>query len=81
MTTRKDLHELVDWLPEGAWNDAHQVMLECLKNHDRLRHTLYTAPEEYPTEEEIAAIEEAYAAEARGEPSISDTELKRKLGL
>jgi hypothetical protein len=40
-----------------------------------------TAPEDDPTEDEIAAIEEAYEAIARGEPALSDEELKRELGL
>ena len=61
MTIREDLHSLVDWLPECAWEGARQTLLEHLKKHDPVAYALYTAPEddEPLTEEERAAIEEA----------------------
>ncbi len=82
MATREDLHALVDWLPECVWEEANETMLAQLKKHDPVRYALFTAPEddEPLTEEEIAAIDEAYQAIERGE-IISDEELKLELGL
>ena len=81
MTTLKDLHTLVDWLPECARAEARQILLQCLKKHDPVRYALFTAPEEEPTAAEIAAIEESYAAIAQGDRILSDAELKKDLGL
>ena len=63
MITRKDLHTLVDQLPEGEWPAAHQDLLKRLAKHDPLLNTLLTAPEEDEPEtaEEQAAIAEVYA--------------------
>ena len=81
MTTPKELHDLVDWLPEYAHAEARQTLLQYLKKHDPVRYALFTAPEEEPTAAEIAAVEESYAAIARGERILSDAELKKELGL
>ena len=81
MTTLKELHDLVNWLPECARAEAHQTLLHHLKKHDPVRYALFTAPEEEPTAAEIAAVEESYAAIARGERILSDAELKKELGL
>lgn len=83
MTTLKELHALVDWLPECARAEARQTLLQCLKKHDPVRYALFTAPEddEPETEDERAAMEEAYAEIARGEPMIPDEVLRRELGL
>lgn len=81
MTTLKELHDLVDWLPECARAEARQALLHHLQKHDPVRYALFTAPEEEPTAAEIAAVEESYAAIARGERILSDAELKKELGL
>ena len=81
MTVLKELHDLVDWLPECAHAEARQTLLQHLKKHDPVRYAFFTAPEEEPTAAEIAAVEESYAAIARGERILSDAELKKELGL
>lgn len=81
-TKKEELHELVDWLPEGLWEKAHKSLLSELKKADPVAYALYTAPEddEEETEEERLAVEEAYADIAAGR-IISDEELARELGL
>ena len=62
-TTREDLHILVDLLPEGAWDEANVLLLECLDDadDDMTPYDPLEAPEVPPTPAEIAAMEEAYA--------------------
>ena len=69
MATKEELHELVDWLPEGLWEKAHKSLLSELKKADPVAYALYTAPEddEEETEEERAAIEEVYRDIREGE--------------
>ena len=83
MTTLKELHDLVDWLPECAHAEARQTLLHHLKKHDPVRYALFTAPldDEPETAAERAAVAEAYAEIARGEPMIPDEVLRRELGL
>lgn len=83
MTTLKDLHNLVDWLPECAREEAYQILLTQLKKHDPVAYTFFTAPEddELLTAEEIAEIDEALAEIEQGEPMIPDAALARELGL
>ena len=83
MTTLKELHDLVDWLPECAHAEARQTLLLHLKKHDPVRYALFTAPldDEPETEAERAAVAEAYAEIDRGEPMIPDAVLRRELGL
>ena len=81
MTVREDLHSLVEWLPECAWEDAQRTLLEHLKKHDPLAYALYTAPEEDPEEDELEALAEAEEEMARGEPAITDDQLRKTLGL
>ena len=83
MTTLKELHDLIDWLPECARAEARQILLQRLKKHDPVRYALFTAPDddEPETEEERAAMEEAYAEIGRGEPMIPDEVLRQELGL
>ena len=83
MTALQDLHTLVDWLPECAREEAHQILLVHLKKHDPVAYAFFTAPEEDEplTEEEIAKIDEALAEIDRGEPMIPDAALARELGL
>ena len=82
MTTKETLHKLVDRLPEDEWEAVHQILEERLAKHDPVLRAFLTAPEddEPETEEERAAVAEAYEAIARGEV-VSDEELKRELGL
>ena len=81
-TKKEELHELVDWLPEGLWEKAHKSLLSELKKADPVAYALYTAPEddEEETEEERLAVQEAYEAIARGE-IISHEDLMQELGL
>ena len=83
MTILQDLHTLVDWLPEYAREEAHQILLAHLKKCDPVAYAFFTAPEEDEplTEEEIAEIDEALAEIDRGEPMIPDAALARELGL
>ena len=83
MATQEDLHALVDWLPECAWEEANETMLAQLKKHDPVRYAFFTAPEddEPETEKERAAVQEAYDAVAGGERMIPDEELRGELGL
>ncbi len=82
MTTREALHKLVDLLPESEWEPARRVLEERLSKHDPVLRAFLNAPEddEPETEEERAAVKEAYEAIARGEV-VSDEELRRDLGL
>ena len=82
MVTREELHQIVDWLPDDKLEAGRQAFLEFLKKTDPMLYTLITAPEddEPETEEERAAVEEAYAAISRGEV-ISHEDLMRELGL
>ena len=83
MTTLKDLHTLIDRLPECEWPAAQQSLLQHLAKHDPVLHALLNAPldDEPETEAERAAVAEAYAEIARGEPMIPDAVLRQELGL
>ena len=85
MTTREDLHTLIDCLPEGKWAEANRMLLECLEEGDT-ESVLYDpleAPEDDPTPAEIAAVEEAYAALRTGQAKLIPHEevMKRLLEL
>ena len=72
MTTREDLHTLIDCLPEGKWDEANRMLLEFLEEGEA-ESVLYDpleAPEDEPTPEEIAAVEEAYAALRTGRAKL-----------
>lgn len=81
MTTKDDLHHLVDELGDQDLADAERI-LEHLRAHgqDPLARKLLTAPidDEPETDEERAAVAEARAAIARGDV-VSDDELRREL--
>lgn len=81
MTTREELHRLIDALPESEWHAAHRF-LEYLQDRgtDPLLLALADAPEddEPVTPEEEAAVREAYQAIARGEV-VSLEEARRRL--
>jgi len=62
MTTRETLRKMVDLLPESEWEAARRVLEERLAKHDPVLRAFLNAPEddEPETEEERAAVEEAY---------------------
>ena len=69
MTTREELHNLVDQLPEGTLDDAHQALIECLAEHDPVFKSMLKAPEgdEPTTPEEDQSAEEGWQGYLRGE--------------
>ena len=80
MTALQDLHILVDWLPECAREEAHQILLAHLKKSDPVAYAFFTAPEddEPLTEEEIAKIDEALADD-NPEHWLSHEEVKNRM--
>ena len=80
MTILQDLHTLVDWLPECAQGEAHQILLAHLKKCDPVAYAFFTAPEEDEplTEEEIAKIDEALADD-NPEHWLSHEEVKNRM--
>ena len=80
MTALQDLHTLVDWLPECAREEAHQILLSHLKKCDPVAYAFFTAPEddEPLTEEEIAKIDEALADD-NPEHWLSHEEVKTRM--
>ena len=64
MTTKADLYRLIDLLPECEWEAVRQTLLKHLDQPDSEEYDLFDAPEDEPTPDEIAAIEE-YEAELR----------------
>ena len=68
LTTKEDLHTLVDRLPECAWDEANVLLQICLEDAegDTALYDLMDAPEVPPTPGEIAAMEEAYAEMREG---------------
>ena len=82
MVTREELHQIVDWLPDAMLAAGGQAGLDFLKQTDPVLYALVTAPEddEPETEEERAAVAEAYEDIAQGNV-ISHEELIRELGL
>ncbi|MYC28602.1 MAG: hypothetical protein F4X65_00720 [Chloroflexi bacterium] len=83
MVTREELHNIIDFLPDSVLAAGGQVFLDFLKKEDPVLFALLTAPQddEPETEEERAAVEEAYESIARGERMIPDAELAKELGL
>jgi hypothetical protein len=62
MTTKEDLYRLIDLLPECEWEAVRQTLLEHLAEPDEVAYDPLEAPEDEPTEAEVADIEEAYEA-------------------
>lgn len=80
MTTREDLHTLIDCLPEGKWAEANRMLLECLEEGDTVAYDPLEAPEVEPTPAEIADFEEYYAELREGRvKSIPHTEVVKYL--
>jgi hypothetical protein len=82
MTTKETLHKLVDFLPESEWEEIRQMLEERLAKHDPVLRAFLTAPEddEPETEEERAAVEEAYEDLKAGRV-VPWKEVKRELDL
>jgi ATP-dependent DNA ligase len=78
-TTRDELYRLIDSIPASQLDDARKA-LEPLA--DPMLTSLADAPEddEPETEEERAAVEEAWDGYRRGE-WVSADEVRRELGL
>jgi hypothetical protein len=83
VTTKDELHHLIDELGDRDLADAQRI-LEDIRAHgkDRVARKLLTAPidDEPETEEERAAVAEAWDAIRRGDV-VSDEDLRRQLGL
>ena len=62
MVTREELHNMIDFLPDSMLEASGRAFLDFLKKQDPVLYALITAPEddEPETEEERAAVEEAY---------------------
>lgn len=82
MVTKADLHRLIDELPERALPLAGRFLAELESDVSAPYVPLHEAPpdDEPETDEERAAVAEAWAAIARGDV-ISDEDLARELGL
>jgi hypothetical protein len=82
MTTREDLHRLVERLPEGTLEDARQSLAEYVAEGDAVLKSFLTAPlvDEPETEEERNAMAEAYEDLKAGRV-VSLEEVKHELGL
>ena len=81
--TKEALHRLIDELPDGDVPMAWRLLEPLRTNGDRgLPRVLAEAPwdDEPETDEERAAVEEAYEASARGEVYTLE-EVRRELGL
>lgn len=82
MTTKEEIHRIVDELPDGELLPARRF-LEYLRNlnEDPLARLLENAPidDEAETSEELQAVREGRSELARGEV-VPDEELWRRLG-
>ncbi len=80
MTTRESLHQLVDALPDEALPAAERS-LAAVQRTRGLPRVLAEAPldDEPLTDEDRAALAEAYAALASGD-EVADEDLERELG-
>ncbi len=76
------MHKLIDRLPKSEWEAVYRVLEERMAKHDPVLRAFLNAPEddEPESEEERAAVEEAYEDLKAGRV-VSDEELKRELGL
>jgi hypothetical protein len=82
MTTKANLHLLIDTLPDTELEAAERYLLFLREMADPVRRALLTAPwdDEPETEEERKAVQEAREELARGEVYPLD-EVKREFGL
>ena len=80
MTTRETLHKLVDLLPESEWEAARRALEERFSKHDPVLRAFLNAPEddEPESEEERAAVAEAYK-ELKSGKGLSHEDVKKRL--
>lgn len=83
MVTRQQSHHVIDCLPESVLGTSSQAFLDFLEKGNPILDAVITAPEddEPETEEERAAISEAWAETESGVRLIPDEELARESGL
>lgn len=81
METRERIHQLVDELPETELGEIERL-LESRRPPDPLSHTLAAAPHdnEAESEDEAAAMKQAYEDIARGNLVSHDQLLRRLSG-
>jgi hypothetical protein len=81
MTTREKAHQLLDELPESELEPVVEFIAS--RGGDSFARWLDSRPveDEEVSADEIAAIDEAHAELAAGEPTVSHEEMKRELGL
>ena len=81
MTTKQDLHRLIDELPESAVAKAGGMLAGLVNGDERLPAVLRDAPldDEPLTEEDIEAIRQGREDIEHGR-TVSNEELRRELG-
>lgn len=81
MTTREKAHQLLDKLPDSELEPVVEFIAS--RGGDSFSRWLDSRPveDEEISADEIAAIDEAHAELAAGEPTVSHEEMKRELGL
>ena len=81
MTTREKAHQLLDKLPDSELEPVVEFIAS--RGGDSFARWLDSRPveDEEISADEIAAIDEAHAELAAGEPTVSHEEMKRELGL
>ena len=80
MTTKAELHQLIDALPEPALTVAARLLAQLEAQEAALPAFLRNAPLVEPEEDELEALAEAAADPASGK-SLSQEELEREFGL
>ena len=80
MTTRADLHAMIDELPEGRLEDVRAAVEAAISP---VEEALASAPDDDEPESaaERAAVEEARDSLARGERGMPLGEIRRELGV
>lgn len=81
MTTREKAHQLLDKLPDSELEPVLEFIAS--RGDDSFSRWLDSRPvdDEEISADEVAAIDEAHAELAAGEPTVSHEEMKRELGL
>ena len=79
MTTREELHKLVDQLPEDILDTARRILVDHVARHDLVLESMLKAPEndEPTTPEDDQSAGEGWQAYLRGE-YIPAEEAERK---